>query len=294
MTCFVILHYLVANETISTVDSILNNVNGELHIIIVDNCSPNDSFDTLTRKYHSEKRVSVIKNQSNAGYAKGINFGYDYARAHFTPSYIVAMNNDMEIRQSDFLQRIQQIYEETKFYVLGPDVYSTSAEKHQNPEKDHIRTLAEVDEHIESVKNTMNDTLKLSIKGVLRSSKFISNLYYGKKKVDNKAKFINERKTDVTLHGSCIIFSELFISKREYAMYPKTEFYCESQILDYECIRDGMLQVYDPSVQIFHHEDVATDAVAGSYKAKMIKKCERVLDSLSLMRQMMLEDQAHE
>lgn len=291
MTCFVILHYLVANETISTVDSILNNVKGIFHVIIVDNCSPNNSFAVLTKNYSSDDRISVIKNLTNAGYAKGINLGYAYAKEQYSPSFIVAMNNDMEIRQPDFLTYIKKIYDETQFYVLGPDVYSTSAEKHQNPESDHIRTIAEVDEHIKNVQKIMNNTLQLSIKGIFRSSKFISKLYYRNKKVSNNVKFVNERQIGVTLHGSCLVFSELFITKREYALYPKTKFYCESQILDYECIRDGMLQVYDPSVQIYHHEDIATDAVAGSYKAKMVKKCERVLDSLRLMRQMMLEDQ---
>ena len=37
MTCFVILHYMAADETIKCVDSILNNVEGEKKIIVVDN-----------------------------------------------------------------------------------------------------------------------------------------------------------------------------------------------------------------------------------------------------------------
>lgn len=291
MTCFVILHYLVSKETINTVNSILKNVNGELAIVVVDNCSPNDSFDVITQAYINEPRVKVIKNETNAGYARGINFGYDYAKEHYHPSFIVAMNNDMEIRQNDFLTKMNEIYKETDFYVLGPDVYSTSAEKHQNPENDHIRTLAEIDEHIKSVMQTKNHTLKLKIKGMLRRSKLIYNFYYGKKKAENQKNYVNTRQSNVTLHGSCLIFSELFIAKRAYALFPGTEFYCEAQILDYECLRDCMLQIYDPSLKIYHHEDVATDAVAGSYSAKMVKKCERVLTSLKLFRQLMLEDQ---
>ncbi len=291
MTCFVILHYLVSEETINTVNSILKNVNGEMRIVVVDNCSPNDSYDVITQTFSNDSRVVVIKNKTNAGYAKGINFGYNYAKENFQPSFIVAMNNDMEIRQHDFLTIMDDIYKETGFYVLGPDVYSTSAEKHQNPETDHIRTLSEIDEHVNSVTKTKNNTIKLKIKGMLRRSKLIYNLYYGKKKSDNKKKYIDSRLSNVTLHGSCLIFSELFIAKRNYALFPETEFYCEAQILDYECLRDGMLQIYDPALKVYHHEDVATDAVAGSYAAKMKKKCERVLTSLELFRQLMMEDQ---
>lgn len=111
MTCFVILHYLVAGETISTVDSILNNVNGELHIIIVDNCSPNDSFEALVKKYQSENRVSVIKNQRNDGYAKGINFGYDYAKVK--EPYIMFADQD-DVWLSDKIQKTYAVMKKTE------------------------------------------------------------------------------------------------------------------------------------------------------------------------------------
>lgn len=44
MVCFMILHYMVADETIQCVDSILSNVIGDKHILVVDNCSPNGSI----------------------------------------------------------------------------------------------------------------------------------------------------------------------------------------------------------------------------------------------------------
>jgi len=291
MTCFVILHYLVSDETINTVNSILNNVIGDFRIVVVDNNSPNDSFVNLQENYRNEDRVIIIKNFTNAGYAKGINFGFDFSKEKFNPSYIVAMNNDMEIKQSDFIDKVKKIYSETGFYVLGPDIYSTSAQKHQNPENDHIRTIEEIEQHIEEIKKVMSNKLKLKLKGILRRSRIVTKLYYKRRKKDNSRKFVNEKKINVTLHGACFIFSEKFIKEREYALYPLTEFYCESQILDYECLRDKMLTVYDPSIKIYHHEDVATDAVAGTYVSKMIKKCERVLQSLEIFRQLIKKDQ---
>ncbi|MBR1592537.1 MAG: glycosyltransferase [Ruminococcus sp.] len=291
MTCFVILHYLVADETISTVNSILKNVEGDLRVIVADNCSPNDSFDVLTEKYKNEPRVDVIKNSSNAGYAKGINFGYDFAKSKYSPRFIVAMNNDMEIRQGDFIKRIEHAYKKTKFFVLGPDVYSTSARKHQNPEKSHITSIEDIDRKAESVRKIMQDTKMLKIKEILRRLKPVYKFYYNIKKTKNDSEYVRKPKAGVCLHGSCLIFSELFINKREYALYPKTEFYCEAQILDYECKRDGMRQIYSPYLIVLHHEDVATEAVNGSYSAKMIKKCERVLASLEIFRQLILKDE---
>ena len=95
---------------------------------------------------------------------------------------------------------------------------------------------------------------------------------------------------NVVLHGSCFILSGLFIKKRDYALNPGTFMYCESQILDYECMRDGMLSIYYPFVEIMHYEDVATDAAGGSYEERLMKKCDRVLESLYFMKDMMLKD----
>ena len=143
MICFVMLHYLVFEETCACADSILNNTDGEKVIVIADNASPNDSYQKLCAYYADDPRVHLLRNDTNAGYAAGINLGYRYARDHFACDFIVCMNNDMEIVQRDFIDRIRTAREETGFYVLGPDIWSTSARKHQNPEKTRIRRLKE-------------------------------------------------------------------------------------------------------------------------------------------------------
>lgn len=292
MFCFVILHYIVTEETIHTVDSIINLVAGNYKVIVVDNCSPNRSFAQLNNRYQNHSNVDIIQNTSNAGYAKGINFGYDYALAQYSPDFVICMNNDMEIKQEDFLSRISKIYNETHFHVLGPDIYSTSACIHQNPEKSTIRNMNDVEEHIKQVKKIRQGTFKLKMKGLLRRNKFFYQLY---KKHKKGQKDKDDEKHTVlkgcALHGACLIFSNLFIEARNYALYPETEFYCEAQILDYECHRDHLIQIYDSDLQIFHHEDVATDAVAGTYYNKMIKKCDKVLVSLQIFKKLIEQDE---
>ena len=84
-----------------------------------------------------------------------------------------------------------------------------------------------------------------------------------------------ERQFNVTLHGSCLIFSKAYLEKRNRIFFDKTKFYCEAQILDYECERDGLLRIYDPSIKVLHHEDVATNASFKSYikKAQFMNEC---------------------
>lgn len=64
MISFVVLHYLVTDETIATVKSILDNVK-DCYIIIVDNDSPNNSFEDLVAFYSGYNNVFVIKNVEN-------------------------------------------------------------------------------------------------------------------------------------------------------------------------------------------------------------------------------------
>ena len=47
------------------------------HIIIVDNCSTDDSYNIL--KKEEKNNIEVIKTKSNNGYASGNNYGIKYA-----------------------------------------------------------------------------------------------------------------------------------------------------------------------------------------------------------------------
>ena len=133
MVCFVIFHYMAVDETKLCVNSILNNVNGEKKIIVVDNASPNKTFNDLQKEYKDTSDVVVIESKENLGFAKGNNLGYKYAVEYFNPEFIVVMNNDMEIKQQDFIEEIDKSFSEYNYYIMGPDIYSTKKKYHQNP-----------------------------------------------------------------------------------------------------------------------------------------------------------------
>ena len=125
MVCFVILHYMALEETIQCVESILNNIEGDKKVIVVDNCSPNNTGADLEKRYAGSGNVDVLQTGKNLGFAKGNNFGYGYAVQNYDPDFVVVMNNDMEIRQQDFISRMEKSWEEHRFAVMGPDIYST-------------------------------------------------------------------------------------------------------------------------------------------------------------------------
>ena len=279
LVCFVILHYMVNEETISSIESIMNKVKGEKKIVVVDNGSPNNSGVELEKLYKDNKNVDVIISKENLGFAKGNNIGYRYAVEKYNPKFIVVLNNDVEIYQEDFIENIDKIYEEEKYAILSPDIYSTFSKVHQSPKKtrsyteEEIRKLAKKYEFRNKSKVII--PLKCWLKEIKSLKKIMQNLKFKSRGIDYSKKYY-----DVPLHGSCFIFSEIFIKNRKNAFFEGTFMYFESEILDYECHRDGLKTIYDPSIKVNHHHSVSS---AKSYKSelkreKFVNKC--VNDSL--------------
>ncbi len=289
MIYFIILHYMVEKETEKCVDSILK-LDGSKKIVIVDNCSPNDSFNKLNEYYINNKDVILLQTSENLGFANGNNFGFNYVKENFTDvDFIVAMNNDMEINQNDFCEKIYELYEQDKFFVLAPDVYSTSNKIHQNPEVRTIRTKEKILKELEHMKRITKK--QLYIKAFLKKIPFLEKIVKSIKnrKIKNQAGYL-EKQYNKTLHGSCLIFSRDFIDNRKYVFYPETKFYCEAQILDYECEKNSWLRVYSPEIKVLHHEDVATNATYKSYVKKSIFMNNCMCKSLEAFKNLIDED----
>ena len=283
---------MVDKVTETCVDSILR-LKGNKKIVIVDNKSPNDSYEKLKEYYKDNNDVILIQNSDNLGFAKGNNAGYDYIKEHFeNVKFIVVMNNDMEIKQDDFIEKIYESYKEDKFYVLAPDVFSVEKGIHQNPEsKDNeIKDIEKIDNMINYIKN--KSITKLKIKGFLKRFKPLVKLVYviKSKKKNADGKYL-KKQYNCTFHGSCLIFSELFIKEREYCFYPKTRFYCESQILEYECNKSNWLRVYNPDMHVLHYEDIATNARYKSYVERLKFQSDCLVESLEAFKELIQKDE---
>lgn len=287
MICFVILHYIATDETIKCVDSIINNVIGDKKIIIVDNFSPNNSYVDLKKNYQNIKSIDVIKTNSNLGFANGNNFGYQYAISKYNPEFIVVMNNDMEILQNNFIDLIYENYKNYNFCIMGPDIYSTKKEYHQNPQ---VRKLM-------NYKQLKNSYIKLKIKNIFN---FIIPIKWKIKEIMHKnydnydnyknRKFINDVVINPMLHGSCYIFSKSFINKHPNScFYQKTFMYLEAEILYYLALKNKEKMIYCPNLKVFHHEDVSTDYTFKKQYKKSIFSIKCLLSSTKAFIKLMEE-----
>lgn len=100
----IVLNYNKYDDTIKCVRQLLASQNG-IRVVIVDNASTNDSYDVLVSGFKDEQVVSVIKNNTNAGYAAGNNFGFRYAIEKFPDlEYVGIMNPDTLVTEHNMLQ----------------------------------------------------------------------------------------------------------------------------------------------------------------------------------------------
>ena len=115
LTCgLVILNYKDATTTAK----LLNHIKdfGELeHIVVVDNCSPDNSFKEL-KKFACDK-IHVIKSERNGGYSYGNNFGAKYLIKNFNVDLIGISNPDV-VFENDFVAEIKRLFAENPDYAV--------------------------------------------------------------------------------------------------------------------------------------------------------------------------------
>lgn len=274
MVCFVILHYMTLEETSRCIDKLLTETEGEKEIVVVDNYSGDGSGRQLQEAYKNTSHVTILLQEENSGFARGNNAGYAYAVEQFHPDFVVVMNSDIEICQKDFIHRIAKIYERESYAVLGPDIFFTKIQGHQSPKRLSGVSYEELKQIHETYRKKCSSKVVVPLRCLLKKLGNLKKLVYADRA--RKGGIEHDRVYyDVPLHGSCFIFSRIFTQVRKQAFYPETFFYFESEILDYECRRDGLKTVYDPSVQVIHRQNVSTDKVYRSElkKVRFMNRC---------------------
>lgn len=97
------------------------------HVVIVDNCSPDGSYEKL--KSIESNKIDVIKTGSNGGYAKGNNFGVRFVVEHYGLEGIVFISNpDIEIEESAIRNLICTLENNKEFFAMTGLVYNANNE----------------------------------------------------------------------------------------------------------------------------------------------------------------------
>lgn len=269
---YVILHYFSAIDTINCINSILrinNFFEDDNHIIVVDNASPNDSLELIRDVIGEKEFITYIRSSDNLGFARGNNLGISYAKKHFNPDFIVALNNDTVIEQSNFQDIVEEKFAKTNFFVMGPDILTKDG-FHQNPGTKQEWTMFEL-RKLRFKRRLENLILSLKID-------FISKRIIEKKKNVYRNNVINHDIKDTILHGACLIFSKGYIDRFK-GFYDKTFMYMEEDILKLMSCYYGFLMLYTPDLKITHKEEVSSKLIYSNDSERIINKNKMLIDS---------------
>lgn len=270
---FVILHYIVDEETCRSIQYIKEKIDTDNYkIIVVDNASPNNSFQVLKEKYENDSKVILIQNEENLGFANGNNVGFMYAKKNLNPRFIVMLNNDVYLLDNHLLQHLNEEYSQKPFAVAGPMIISKGGGINNNPRGYRLYTIEECDYMIKRKAADIFWT-RLHLYHFLQFCRRVRSKLFRIFHIPNKASLYFKNniidKNDlprflcysenVELHGSCLIFSERYIEKWD-GLDHRTFMYCEEPILYAHMMLANERTVYLPHIAVFHKEDMATDA----------------------------------
>ena len=93
-TIAILVNYNNNLDTSETIYNLLEQILSFYKIIVIDNCSTNNSFKILKEKFKTINDVIIIKSKKNGGFAYGNNFGIKYALENFKFDYFLVINND--------------------------------------------------------------------------------------------------------------------------------------------------------------------------------------------------------
>jgi GT2 family glycosyltransferase len=271
--------------TVSCVESIESSIiDGQYYIVIVDNCSPNNTGYILWEKYSKFNNIKVVCLDRNLGYAKGNNVGYKIAREEYKANCIIISNNDVIFNTSWNIADLSLVIKK-KSDVIAPDIIGIDG-LHQNPIREHL----------------IDKKIVIYVKLIIR---YIYLLYFGTKlklgivdkgfieKIVSKKRNIPvdseiERK-NIVPHGSCIVFMNKFIENEEEAFDPRTFMYQEEIILAYKLNKKKYVSLYYPNLKVTHLEGISTKNTFNNLQS-LIFRYKNEIDSLKIFLKIMNEE----
>jgi len=247
---YVILHYIDEKTTINCVNSLRQLMLKDDIIIIVDNCSPNQSGARLAKLYDASENIRVVLNDENLGFAKGNNVGFAILKYNYSCNIIIMLNNDILIRQDNFREVLINEYEIHGFDICGPQILTL--ENKINP------CSPQLPQHVKLSRIKIGQ-----ISNILRYIlSFINADIWLSKKLDRNLKENNDANSyieNIQLHGCFLIFTKKYIEMFN-GLNPDTYMYLEEQILYARSMINGLKIAYDPKLKVVHLEGISTDA----------------------------------
>jgi GT2 family glycosyltransferase len=258
---FVVLNYNNYWDTIECVESLIKIPGDNYSIIIVDNCSENNSLKILKDHFMNNIIVKVIFTQKNVGFSKGNNAGINYLMKEGVKNIFISQN-DTILQSLNILDKIESLNLDG-IGIVGPQI-KTIANKNENPHIIRPDLLYFVNVFLFSELSYLRKNLyRFFPKIEEKRAQWVET-----KKIE-LAENINKNKTrDVyALHGSFFFLTPGFMKKIG-RINEKVFLFGEEDILAWECEEVGLKRIFFPDVKIVHKKSKSLNLVSKGEKEK--------------------------
>lgn len=236
----VILNYKNYQETFNCVDSIKSTINDVSYkIYIVDNCSPNESKEELSKKYLGDELVEFILNDVNGGFSAGNNVGLKKAVLDGCDA-VLCTNPDVVFKNNAIGIMLDSLFSKEKIGVVGPKVYKKDGTI-QNANKGKLTPLTFV---VRRKAYRFLDWFRLEKKYTYSGYDYQEPLY-----------------PKGMVSGCCFMIKSSVLLEVDY-LDENVFLYHEEDILGAKLRKRGYLVMLEPSAEIVHLEGTATGGVS--------------------------------
>jgi len=105
--------YELTKQTVMSVEDTVKTIDYE--IIIVDNDSPDDSFELLNNDFKDDKKIQLIQNSHNDGFAIANNIGIRQSKG----DYVLLLNSDVVVKENTIEECLDYLESHKEIGCLG-------------------------------------------------------------------------------------------------------------------------------------------------------------------------------
>jgi len=243
---FVVLNYNNHHETVDCVSSILC-LGQNAPIVVVDNCSPNNSFEILQARFSGFSTVTVVQAPHNGGYSIGNNIGISILRQLDVNNVVIA-TSDTRILSTDLIERCLSA-RDAGIAVVGPYIISDQFCS-SNPLLHRL---------------TIQYIAAIHLGPLWTAIKYIgSSLLFFKANSQQHDSLNTSMRTSVPYDVYMVHGCFLFLSEHYLSQIPQLDedlfMYGEEDLIAFNCICHGLRIVYDPRMHVFHGDSKSTSS----------------------------------
>jgi GT2 family glycosyltransferase len=262
---FVVLNYNNYQDAIACVESILRITHREDYCIaIVDNASPNNSFEVLKAKFESHPKITLALSNNNNGYSAGNNIGIRILLESGV-DYVVIATNDTEVISCNLLDELDKL-NLSDVGIVGTDVLTPDG-SHQNPPLYRPTILYYLNLYLYEPMSCLRSMFYKFfpfLEQARRSS--VANRLEG-----FGGNFTSQNQGSVyMLHGCFLCLTKHYLDKA--GLLDENLFmYGEEDLMAWNCELHGLKRLYLPSIKILHKDGRATKEVYKKDKEEFVR-----------------------